>query len=165
MPETNNNADQTRRFVIRPNGAMNAKASIAFFTSLAFLSFAIAGVFFVLGMWPILPFAGLEMAFLASVLYLCHRRGKRREVVTISGDTVVISRGSTRPERVCFFRRAWAQVCIESSPFRGHPQRLLIGSHGRRVEVGSYLSEPEKTALADRLREAIHPRAAPACCK
>lgn len=156
MLETGTDADKTRRFVIRPNGAMSARSSIAFFASLAFLSFTIAGTFFVLGMWPILPFAGLEMAFLASVLYWCHRRGKRREVVTISGDTVAISRGFTRLERVCFFKRAWAQVRIESSPFRGHPRRLLIGSHGRHVEVGSYLSESEKTALANSLRETIH---------
>lgn len=144
-----------RRFVIRPNDSMSAMASLSFFSSLACLSFVIAGTFFFLGMWLILPFAGLEMAALAFVLYLCHRRGKRREVVTVNDDTVVVSCGSVQPERVCLFKRAWAQVRLEPAPFRGHPRRLLIGSHGRHIEVGSCLSEPEKLALAGRLRETI----------
>ena len=147
--------DQARRFVIRPNGSMSAKAGITLFVSLACLSFTIAGVFFFLGMWLILPFAGLEMAALAAVLYLCYCRGKQQEIVTVSKDDVVISRGRARPERVCLFKRAWAQVRLQPPPFRGHPHRLLIGSHGRHIEVGASLSEPEKIALLNSLQSCL----------
>ena len=156
------NTGQVKRFVIRPNNSMNAGTGVIYFVSLACLSFGIAGVFFFIGMWLILPFAGLEMAFLACVLYLCRQRSKRREVVTINDDSVIVSCGSSRLERRCLFKRAWAQVRLQAAPFRGHPRRLLIGSHGQHIEVGSYLSEPEKTSLANSLRETIDQKTRPA---
>ena len=44
---------------------------------------------------------------------------------------------------------------LERGSWRGWPSRLLVGSHGREVEVGAFLNEDERQALARRLMELL----------
>jgi hypothetical protein len=37
---------------------------------------------------------------------------------------------------------------LEQSSRRNHPSRLLLRSHGREIEIGSVLAEPERLTLA-----------------
>jgi uncharacterized membrane protein len=52
----------------------------------------------------------------------------------------------------------WARVQIEKSPIAWYPSRLLIAYQGHRVEIGRFLSEDERVALADALRHGIRQR-------
>ena len=53
------------------------------------------------------------------------------------------------------FPRHWAQVKLRRPASRLHPSRLTIESHGRRCELGSFLTEAERRGLAMRLQNAI----------
>jgi len=126
-----------------------------FFGSLCCVSFAIAGVMAVLGYWPILPFAGLEMAVLGWAVVVSLRRRSRHQTITVSDDAVrVESCSGSRCEQVVFSRH-WAQVKLRRPASRLHPSRLVIESHGRQCEVGDFLTEEERRGLAQRLTRLI----------
>lgn len=151
------------QFVIRPNRSLSWRGNQAVFACLAAACFGIAATFTAKGFWVILPFAGLEMLCLGAALYVCCRRLGKKEVISIDADEVVVTSGDGKHVRRRAFRRAWTRVALAAARFRGHPRRLLLGSHGRRVEVGACLSDREKGELAGALRHALaDPAAGPA---
>jgi uncharacterized membrane protein len=114
-----------------------------------------AGLFAWQGMWPILPFAGLELFVLGIALGLSMRRGRYWEVISVHEDRVTIKRHGYEPGESVELARHWARVDLRPSRRPGHPGRLLIQSHGRVCEVGVTLTEKERRELAGRLRELI----------
>ena len=112
------------------------------------------------GLTLILPFAGLELAALGAALYISAWRGGRREVIHITPEQVRVETGRDVPEQEVVFDRSWVQVVIEKPWSHWYPSRLLLRSHGKQMEIGSFLNEEERQALAFTLRKAIQPRAA-----
>ena len=53
------------------------------------------------------------------------------------------------------FHPYWVQVRVEPGTWRGWPSRLVVGSHGRFVEIGAFLNEEERQDLAQRLMELL----------
>jgi len=147
--------EATRRFVLRPNRSLSWPQAKLCFAGVATVSLAIATGFALLGLWPILPFAGLELAGLAYCLYACAWRAEQREVVTIGRDSVQVESGRRRPERRWAFARAWAGVQVRRSGVAGYPSRVIVGSHGRGVEIGGFLNEDEKERLALDLNDSL----------
>jgi uncharacterized membrane protein len=144
-----------QRVVLRPNQSMSWRALAYFYMSLVLLSFTLAGGLALLGFWPVVPFAGLEMLILGIVLYLVARRGGRCEVISLKSDTVLIEKGRYRPEQSWIFLRIWAKVILEHCPKQWYPSRLLIRSHGRGVEIGQFLNEDERQRLAKELTRGL----------
>ena len=85
------------QFVVRPNRSLSWSGNKLFIATLAVVSFGIAGAFASVGMWMILPFAGLEMAALTLGLYLCSVKTRGCEVISIDGDHVQVEVGRNRP--------------------------------------------------------------------
>ena len=66
-----------------------------------------------------------------------------------------IDPATAKQKSVVSFQRAWVRVKLEDAVVKGHPSRLIIGSHGRNVEIGSCLNEEEKRVLVVQLRRAV----------
>jgi uncharacterized membrane protein len=143
------------RIHVSANCSLSPRGALLFFGVTAVGSLAVAGLFAWHGMWPILPFAGLELFALGTALGLSMRRGRYWEVISVHEDRVTIERHGYEPGESVEFARHWAQVELRPSRRPGHPGRLLIRSHGRACEVGVTLTEDERRELADRLRELI----------
>jgi uncharacterized membrane protein len=144
-----------QRIEISPNCSLSAQGALLFFGSLCFVSFAIAGFFALQGFWPVLPFAGLEMALVAWALKVSLARRHQRETITVSDDEVSVEQRSGEDRMQVVFPRHWAQVKLRRPSSRLHPSRLMIESHGRGCEVGSFLTEEERRGLAVRLERLI----------
>ena len=112
---------------------------------------AIAGGFAAAGAWVILPFSGLELAFLYWVLRRIERQAGDYERITLAGDTLIVEAVERRRARRLEFNRHWAQVVLGRDPVSGHP-RLALRSHGREVEIGRFMNDNERLALAGELR-------------
>jgi uncharacterized membrane protein len=106
------------------------------------------------GWWPVLPFAGLEMLLLGAVLWHSQRRSHWSEVITVTDERIEIDSKIAQKQSVVFPRH-WAQVKLRRAASPLHPSRLLILSHGRSFEVGSFLTEEDRRDLAGRLRRAV----------
>ena len=140
------------RIFIRPNCSLSWRDTVRVFTVIAIVSVSIAVMFAWLGLWLVVPFTGLELMALGGVLYYCALRGQRLEVIQFDSDEGQVQHSDGR--RVTF-QRYWARAHLLPPRHRHDNSRLLIGSHGRTVEVGACLNETERKELATRLRRLL----------
>ena len=143
------------RFIVRPNRSLTPRQQRLFFLFMTTVVFGIAGAFSIQGFWPVLPFAGLEIAVLAYALWHCARSGAVTEVISVAPDRISVDKGRGDLARVWETPLAWAQVRLDDSGRDWYPSRLVIRSHGKEVQLGSFLNEDERQRLAEELRLAI----------
>lgn len=147
--------DGGRQFILQPNGSLTPVAARRFLWLVAGMTFAIALYFTSRGLWPILPFAGLEIGVLAWALRATLRASRRRECIVVDHDSIRIEWHDRAGHRQAEFSRHWARVRLSAAPIRNHPSRLLIESHGRGREIGRFLAEEERVEMARRLRALV----------
>ena len=104
----------------------------------------------VLGAWQGNVFAPLfalvESAAVAFALSVAWRAGDRSERITL--DDMSLEVHSLPGRRCTCFQSYWVRVLLE--PGNGR-QRLLLASHGRKLEIGAFLAEQERVALSKKL--------------
>jgi uncharacterized membrane protein len=143
------------RIELAPNCSLTPSGARLFVGSLAAATFGLAGFLALQGLWPVLPFAGLEIALLAWAVRSSMRRGAEREVIVVSESDVVIERRASSGSGLTVFPRHWARVKLRDPQTSTRPSRLVIESHGRACEVGRFLTEDERRGLARRLQRLV----------
>jgi len=140
------------RKLIRPNRSLLIRAMLFLF--LAYTAFALSlGIgFAIVGAWMVLPFMGLEIVVVAAVFYFLFQHAGDYELVIIDDNRLKVVRRRGGLEVCDEFQRYWAKVFLASNAGGWYPSRLLVGSHGRMVEVGAAMSEEARQALAGDLR-------------
>jgi uncharacterized membrane protein len=146
---------QSLRIEICPNCSLSVRSARTFFAAACVVPCGIGAYLATRGFWPVLPFAGLEMALLAWALRVSLERRFHRETITVTESDVSIERRDRRRTSCVVFPRHWAQVKLRRPAVRLHPSRLTIESHGRQCELGSFLTEEERRGLALRLQRLI----------
>jgi uncharacterized membrane protein len=141
-------------YTARRNNSLSSSGRLFVFSFILTVSLGIALAFSVLlGAWPIMPFAGLEML----VLYLAFRYMDRHagdfERITIQGDNIAVEVQEGRHVMRLELNRYWAQVVCEANG-----SRLALRSHGREIEVGKHLCETERVDMARELARELHRR-------
>jgi len=140
-----------QRIVLAPNCSLTPPAALLFFASICAFSLAFSLFFVLQGLWPVLPFWGLEMLVLGLALRTSMRRRFYTQTLLITDAQVSLVTRSRRGEAKQEFARHWARVRLRSPRTKRYPSRLMIESHGRAYEVGSFLTEEERCRLAVRL--------------
>jgi uncharacterized membrane protein len=114
------------------------------FTNGAVVALACAAI----GAWPVLPWAGMELAGLAFAFCWIGRHDGDYERFSIAGATINLeTKSAGRLERI-EFNRQWAQlVCV----VQGRRCDLALRSHGREVPVGRLMSDEERLKWAREL--------------
>jgi len=143
------------RFELRPNCSLTRRTATLFFLGISTVSLGIAGSFAAAGYWPILPFAGLELAALGAALWISMRQGRLRELIRVDDSNVTVRKSHGDQFREYEFQRPWTQVHLQRPTASNWPSRLCLRSMGRSVEVGSFLTEEERDGLRGRLTEVI----------
>lgn len=143
------------RFELRAHNALNPKQARWFLITVAIGPLLTAGFCVVQGFWPVLPFAGLEFVGVWWALRYSLRRGERRELISITPDYVTISAQLGVPQANTRFPRHWTRVKLRAPRSALHPNRLYFESQGRTCEVGSFLTDDERLALAVRLQQLV----------
>ena len=143
-----------RRIIIRPNRSLTWEQTKIVYFCIASYSLAVAGALAVMGFWPVLPFAGGEVAILGIAFYVNALAGTSVQVVTVGADTVKVEKERPGPRCEWSFQRAWARIDIDGPAGRGE-SRLVVRSHGREVVLGEFLTETERRRLAATLADLI----------
>ena len=144
------------RVLLRPNRSLTWTQAKRFFALMCAVCLTVAGFFAIQGYWPILPFAGLELAALAYCLWWVGVKAEQRELVRIAADRVTVSRGSRDLAQIWDAHPSWARICLKSSGSSWYPSQLVLRSHGKEVAIGEFLTECERQQLAKTLQEALH---------
>lgn len=140
---------------LAPNCSLTDRGARLFLGAVAAGTFTVAGFFTAQGFWPVLPFAGIEVAVLAWATRLSMRRGRLRECIRIGAKTIVVESNGLDAASRAVFPRQWARVKLHGPLTALHPSRLTIESHGRVREVGRFLSEDQRRELARRLKQLV----------
>lgn len=147
------------QLVIGPNASMTVAHAWLFMGLATAVAVCICVVMVVHGLWPVLPFAGLEIGALGLALYVSVRRNGYREVIRFAEDEVRIEFGTLgRGAGGCVsLQRAWTRVRLEPGRHPHAPTELSVCSGGRQVVIGRCLTDEERERLFGRLRELLSP--------
>src|ERR1041384_7862291 len=109
------------RIEICPNCSLTVSGARVFFGIACIAPCGIAAILALKGFWPVLPFAGLEMALLGWALKVSLRRRYHRETIIVSeADVRVQSRDHAHYVEVVFPRH-WARVKLRRPQSPLHP--------------------------------------------
>ena len=142
--------------VLRPDLSLSWRQAKAFLVVMAVALAGLASGFAAIGLWPVLPLAGVEWLVLASAVYLVQRRGHRMEVVSVRGGRVAVEKGSGAASPARWdFPHGWVQVRLQRARVWGHPSRLALAMHDEEVALGDFLVEEERRQAAALLRRTL----------
>ncbi len=142
-------------WLLRPTRSMTWPQAKRFILMVTLMCASIGGAFAYFGLWMVMPFSGIEALAVAVAFYLVLRDGERRELVRIEGDQLVIETGTRALEQRHEFNCLWVRVNLARSRYRHHPTRLFVGSHGRAVELGRFLTDGERETFSRSLINAL----------
>ena len=142
--------------VLRPNNSATWQFNMMIISSLAFIAFSISAFYALQGLWLIFPFAGSAIVFLFICLYLRLRANINIEVITFDETTVTIERGCYHAEQSWKYHRLWAKIFVKRPGTRGRQKQIFIRSHGKELELGSFLNKQDKDILIKDLKSVIY---------
>ena len=139
---------------LRPSPPMDARALRAILIVVALFNLAFALSFVLRGAWPIAPFMGLDVALLAWAFRASRIAARRFEQVTLTPSLLSIeqhpAKGAVSTSQ---FNPYWVRVDLQQ--LTEHSNRLLLHSHGKSVQVGSFLSPGVREGFANALKSAL----------
>jgi uncharacterized membrane protein len=112
----------------------------------------IALFFIALGLWPIVPFMGLEIIALAAGLYVVCWKLEQRHVLRFRADTLVIEKGFYRPRFSSQYPRASIFISVEVQSQAWDPLKIFLCNRSEQIAIGNFLNQDESNELLRQLR-------------
>lgn len=143
------------RIVVLANLSMSWHANLVLAASIAFVCLGVAFTLAALGFWMVIPFAGLEVAFVTACLYWTVRKLSRQEVITINERSIRLEWGYNKPEKSIDLPRRWSQLkyrCLDNPFDVGF---LSLQVHGKGYPLGTSLGRVEKKELYQALKRIL----------
>lgn len=150
----------TARLRLRPNPPMPGWQQRLVLGALACVMTACAVPLIALGLWVSVLYSVLEFAVVVAVLRVTTRRASRREIVEVDARRVCVRWQSPRGEASIEWPSAWVRIRLVRRAGSRHPPRVLLGTHGRWVEVGTFLNARERLAAAQAMKQSLAPHSA-----
>ena len=111
-------------------------------------------MFLMLGAWPVMGFMGLDVALIYVAFQLNFRALKVYETVDLTPEELTVTRVPPSGEPSSWsFNPYWVRLSIR--PRVGRSTELAIDSHGKRLVLGSFLTDGEREELARALKSAL----------
>ena len=160
MQTSKHSRSANEHLTIWPHRSLSPKGFGIVMGALGLLTFIIGLGFFLAGAWPVIGFLGLELLVVWGAFKLNYRAARRRETLKTEADDLIIHRtdpsGKVDTERLS---TAWLRVQLTPkdapSTAQRYRQRVILTSHGKSTEIGSFLHPAEKKHLATELSSMI----------
>lgn len=139
--------------VIHPYRSLGPFGFRLFIGVLAAVNLAFAGVMISQGAWPVAGFLGLDVLAVYVAFQLSYEQARAYERVTIVGEMLTVERVDKDGARQEWsFPAYWVSVWVDEGELQ---TTVTLRSHGRALEIGSYLSPFERKDFAEALRRAL----------
>lgn len=135
-----------------PNRSLGIEARRWVLAGIATTTLAVAAGATAIGAWPVMPFAGLEVALLALAFRVLGQHDADFERLEIGGHEVRVEAREARSTTRFVAHLPWARVVMRES---GARCTLRLAYAGRTVPLGRMLSDEGRRQLADSLRGRI----------
>ncbi|SFM35640.1 DUF2244 domain-containing protein [Marinobacter zhejiangensis] len=140
------------RLLLTPNHSLSWRANVRIWLALCSLSLTIAGLMSLAGAWLVLPFAGLELAALATALYLTARACRRQEVLTITPHQLQLEKGLYHKQAEWKLPRPYTRVCLRQPHTPVAAPRMFLVFREQEVALANFLNTEDAQALISILR-------------
>lgn len=131
-----------------PNRSLGPLGRAACLAAIAATTLAVGAAAALLGAWPVLPFAGLEVALVAIAFRWLARHDGDFERLEIEGRTVRLRTRHAARSLELEGHAPWARLLVEDGP---GGCRLGLRYAGRTVEFGRLLTEGRRREWAAEL--------------
>lgn len=150
-----NNRDIIFRARLTPYRSLGPRGFILLMSFIGGLSFIAGLVFFWIGAWPIIGFFGLDVILIWWAFRFNYRSARQCELIYITPYEVIIHHISSRGKvNKASFNPYWVRLNVEELDDEG-TLRLLLTSHGRSYEIGTFLNPPERIPFSKALEQAL----------
>lgn len=135
-----------------PNRSLDPAGRRIFLAAVAATTLGVAGFATAIGAWPVMPFAGLEVALLVLAFRVVALHDGDFEHLEIGTHEVKVESRDARCVTRFVANRPWARVVVSE---RGQSCSLGLAYAGRTVPIGRLLSDEGRRSLALKLRGRI----------
>ncbi len=132
-----------------PNRALGPAGRRWFLGLVAATTLGVAAGVAALGAWPVMPFAGIEVALVALAFHIVRLHDADFERVEIVGHEVRVERREASCVTRFVAHQPWARLVVRES---GAHCSLGLAYAGRTVPLGRLLSDEGRRRLAEELR-------------
>ena len=141
--------------VLQPHTSLGPQGFLLLMAVIGVISFTAGVAFIMVGSWPVYGFVGLDIV-LVYVAYKSNFRDTRRyETVKLTDKQLIVERvGPTGKRKKWTFQTYWLKIDLEDPPTP--ESALMLRSHGKVLEIGSFLAPHEKLDLATTLRRELN---------
>lgn len=145
----------TREFVIQPNRSLGDRGRRFLCIAIGLVMALVTLRFMLLGGWMVLPFMLADLVALLLAFSIVRSHCEIVERVVIEDDQLTIHHEEAKRPRHWSFPLHWVTIDLRQGKYPSHGSRLLIGSHGKWVELAGFLTNSERESLSRAIREAI----------
>lgn len=142
--------------LLQPNNSMSWRQNLLLLGLITTLSLVIAVGFYLAGAKAILPFSMLEVIALSAGTYYCAWQRQRKELITFQEHQVTVQKGFYQPLTTHHYHRLWCQLVIREAVHPWKAPSIHIRSHGKDLELGSFLNRQDKLILLDHLKKLLN---------
>jgi uncharacterized membrane protein len=147
--------DNGGHIVLSPNLSVRWRNNVRFLYIVCSIALIIGISFAVLGMWLVLPFTGLEVIALITIVYYVARKCHRIEVIHVDDVSVRVEQGYTRPQTSWSSDLFWTRLIVAPQERPWHPLRIFLRGRDTQIEIGTFLNDDDKRLLIKQLRQFI----------
>ena len=134
---------------LRPNKSSSLRQNVLFFGMLSLICITFGVGFFIVGAPLILPFAGLEILALITIIKLNRDWSNQLQILAIDKLHVKI----TNNKRKNIYDRFLSKFLIQE---KNGAKVILLQSHKEQIEIGRFLTADEKDELIAILKRKVH---------
>lgn len=146
--------DSTETWLIaQPNRSASWQLNKLVIAAFAIWWTLIAGFFVMKGLWPIVPFAGIEVGGLAIALYYVCWKLQQRHVLRFQPRQLILQKGAYYPRLTWEFPRDAVSLSVEVQSHPWDPLKIFLCSRNEQIPLGNFLSKDDSRKLLSLLRE------------
>jgi uncharacterized membrane protein len=140
--------------LITPHRSLGRKGFLVVMGIVIGINF-LSGVLFALkGAWLVAPFCGLDVALVWWAFRANYRAARAHETVQLSDDELIVRHVDQYGRAKGYsFEPYWVRLDLKENP--DETTELRLRSHGRELEIASFLSVPERADFANALTKAL----------
>ena len=135
-----------------PNRSLGAAGRRMFLGAVAATTLGIGALAAAIGAWPVMPFAGLEVALVFFAFHLVRLHDADFERLEIGEHEVRVESRDAQSLTRFVAHRPWARIIVRE---RGARCTLGLAYAGRTVQLGRLMSDEGRRKLAEELRGRI----------
>jgi uncharacterized membrane protein len=138
--------------IAQPNRSASWRVNKFIIALFAIWWLAIAGFFAYLGLWPIAPFAGIEVGSLALALYYVCWKLQQRHVLRFREQQLILQKGAYYPRFTWQFARDAVSLSVEVQHHPWDPLKIFLCDRNEQIPLGNFLNKDDSKTLLALLR-------------